>query len=57
MASTEKYLTTKQAAAFLNVSEKTVRRYMRDCIIPFTKPMGRYYFAKSQLIAFINNEL
>ncbi|WP_158267367.1 helix-turn-helix domain-containing protein [Prevotella sp. oral taxon 376] len=57
MASEETYLTTRQTAAVLNVSEKTVRRYVRDCIIPFTKPRGRYYFAKSQLIAFINNEL
>ncbi len=57
MASEEKYLNTRQAAKFLNVSTKTIHRYAKACVIPYTKPMGRYYFAKSQLIAFINNEL
>lgn len=57
MANSEKYLNTKQAAALLGVSVKTLRRYVAACVIPYTKPMGRYYFAKSQLIAFINNEL
>lgn len=57
MTSDEKYLNTRQAAKFLNVSVKTLRRYVSDCIIPYTKPRGRYYFAKSKLIAYINNEL
>ena len=57
MISDEKYLNTRQAAKFLNVSVKTLRRYIADCIIPYTKTRGRYYFAKSKLEAYINNEL
>lgn len=53
----ETYLTTRQAASILDVSEKTVRRYAVDGRLPYTKPMKRYYFPKSQLIAFINNDL
>lgn len=53
----EKYLNTRQAAEFLGVSVRTLRRYVASCSIPYTKPMGRYYFARSKLVAFINNEL
>lgn len=57
MPNDEKYLNTRQAAKLIGVSIRTLRRYVKDCVIPYTKPMGRYYFAKSQLIAFLNNEL
>lgn len=57
MDKAEKYMSTKQAAEFIGVHVKTLRRYVKDCSIPYTKPKGRYYFAKSQLVAFINNEL
>ena len=57
MANCEKYLNTKEAAKLLKVSVRTLRRYYENGIIPYTKPMGRYYFKKSQLTAFINNEL
>lgn len=57
MGNSEKYLNMKQAADFLGVSEKTLRRYVAASVVPYTKPVRRYYFAKSHLVAFINNEL
>jgi len=53
----EKYMTTKQAAALIKVHPKTLIRYAKDGDIPFTKPKGRYYFTKSNILAFLRNEL
>lgn len=57
MKESERYLNSKQAAKFLNVHVKTLLRSAAEGTIPYTKPRGRYYFAKSQLVAYINNEL
>ena len=57
MANSEKYLNTRDAAKFLGMNEQVLRRKCKMGIIPYTMPCGRYYFAKSQLVAFINNEL
>ncbi len=57
MKESERYLNSKQAAKFLNVHVKTLLRFAAEGTIPYTKPRGRYYFAKSQLVAYINNEL
>lgn len=57
MASGEDFLNSKRAADMLGVHPKTLIRYAMDGSIPYTKPKGRYYFAKSKLIAFMNNEL
>ncbi len=57
MKESERYLNSKQAAKFIDVHVKTLLRFASEGVIPYTKPRGRYYFAKSHLIAYINNEL
>ena len=50
-------MTTKQAAEYIGVCLRTMRTYIAEGIIPCTKPMGRWYFKRSDLDAFMNNEL
>lgn len=48
---------TKEAAEYIGVGLRTMQRYIAEGVIPCTKPMGRWYFRKSDLDAFMDNEL
>jgi len=48
---------TKEAAAYIGVGFRTIQRYIAEGRIPCTKPAGRWYFRKSDLDAFMDNEL
>ncbi len=45
----EGYMTTKQAAAFLGVSIKSIRRYIKNYGLPATKPGGVYLIRRQDL--------
>lgn len=52
----EKYLKSREAAAYIGVCFRTLQTYISDGIIPCTKPAGRWIFRKSDLDAFLNND-
>ena len=51
------YLRTKEAAEYIGVGLRAMQRYIADGVIPCVKPMGRWYFKKRDLDAFLNGEL
>lgn len=53
----ETYLKSREAAAYIGVSFRTMQNYIADGLIPCTKPGGRWLFKKRDLDAFLNNEL
>lgn len=53
----ETYLRSREAAAYIGVSFRTMQNYIADGLIPCTKPCGRWLFKKRDLDAFLNNEL
>lgn len=53
----ESYLRTREAASYIGVCFRTMQKYIADGLIPCTKPGGRWLFKKSDLDAFLNNEI
>lgn len=54
MANTGKLLTLKEACSYLRISESTIRRYIKDGMIPIVQPRKKIYIAEKDLIRFIN---
>lgn len=52
----ETYLRSKAAAAYLQVSFRTLQNYIAQGLIPYTKPAGRLLFKERDLDAFLANE-
>lgn len=46
-------LTTRQAAEVLGVSERSIRNYVRECILPAVCFAGNVRFDQADLAAFI----
>ena len=51
---TDKILTFKEAAYFLRMSERTVRRMVSEGRIPYHKEGGRLYFSQNSLLRLMN---
>lgn len=49
----EEYLSTKEAAKLLLVSERQMRNYKASRVIPYSKIGGRLLFRKTDLLSFI----
>ena len=49
----DEYLTTKEAARFLLVSERQMRNYKASKVVPYSKIGGRLLFRKADLMAFV----
>ena len=49
----DEYLTTKEAAKFLLVSERQMRNYKASKVVPYSKIGGRLLFRKADLLAFV----
>lgn len=43
------YLTVQQAADYLGISEKSIRRYIKYYGLPAVKPGGRYLISRTDL--------
>ena len=43
------YITVQQAADFLDICEKSIRRYIKFYGLPAAKPAGRYLISKADL--------
>lgn len=43
------YLTVQQAADYLGISEKSIRRYIKFYGLPASKPAGRYLISREDL--------
>ena len=52
----ETYLKSKEAAAYIGVSFRTMQNYIADGLIPSTKPAGRRLIKERDLDAFLANE-
>ncbi len=52
-ADDDEYLTTKEAARFLLVSERQMRNYKASKVVPYSKIGGRLLFRKADLLAFV----
>jgi len=52
----EKYLRSREAAAYIGVCFRTLQTYIADGVIPCTKPAGRWLFKQRDLDAFLDNE-
>ncbi len=52
---TDEWYTTAQACRFLRMSERQLYKLKAEGVIPFSKPRGRVYFRKSNLIAYMDN--
>lgn len=53
----EVYMRSRQAAEYIGVCFRTMQTYIADGLIPCAKPAGRWLFKKSDLDAFLNNEI
>jgi len=51
----DKWLSTGEAAAELNVSERTIMNYKSAGIIPYSKVGGRLYYKRSDLEKVLEN--
>lgn len=49
----DEYLTTKEAARFLLISERQMRNYKASKVVPYSKIGGRLLFRKADLLAFV----
>ena len=52
---TDKILTFKEAACFLRMSERTVRRMVSEGRVPYAKEGGKLYFSQNSLLRMLNN--
>lgn len=50
---TKKYVSVKEAADYLNVSYRTLQRYLADGRITYTKPAGKIFIDIQALDNFI----
>jgi excisionase family DNA binding protein len=48
------YMTLKEAALFLRCSERSLKRYVKDGRVPFTRFGRRYLFRAEELISCSN---
>lgn len=45
------YMTLKEAALFLRCSERSLKRYIKDSRVPFTRFGRRYLFRAEELVS------
>ena len=50
----ERYVTVKEAAECLRISSRTIRRYLAEGLIAYTKPAGRILIKEADLYNFVN---
>ncbi len=48
------WLSTKEAAAFLKVSKKTLKRYCDDGKLPYSKDNRKIRYKKTDLVKYLN---
>lgn len=48
-----RYLTKKEVAEILRVKEPTIQRYVRDGLLPSSRPAGRHLFLEEDVKAFV----
>lgn len=52
---TDEWLTTKQACEFMKMSSRLLQRLREEGRIAYSKPDGRVYYRKSNLISYLDN--
>lgn len=57
MNENDETLTVEQACELLGVRKNTLYQYTSKKKIPFSKPAGKLYFKRSELIAWKNGEI
>ncbi len=50
------YLKTSEAAAFLRISEPTLRKLVKEGVVPFARVGRRMLFSKRKLKAYLDGE-
>lgn len=56
MSGDNKLMSVAEAAAFMNKSEVTVKRWARESLIQSTKQNGEFMFEKSALVKYLEIE-
>lgn len=51
----EGYMTVSQAADYLGVSQKSIRRYIKNYALPADKPAGMYLINRALLDQWVKN--
>lgn len=50
---TDRYLTVREAAAYVRVSYRTMQRYLADSRVAYVKPAGRVLVSERSLTEFV----